>query len=116
MRFWWAFAQAVKLTKRGGHTPQEDAWVQEKAKGFEVLCRSALADCRLLDSEECIQEASFQMIEDSEEQRANHGLTGFRNMLLASWAHGILKKRNGGNKKYVTRFCCLVLFRDLSLS
>ena len=100
--FWWAFAQAVKIQKAGGQTPGEDKQEEEVVKGFENLCLSALGDYKFFTSEEQVQQASFQAIEDSEEQRAHNGFTGFRKILLVSWAHGVLKKRSGGNEKAVT--------------
>jgi len=71
-------------------------------KGFENLCLSALGDYKLFTSDRQVQQASFQAIEDSEDQRVHNDFTGFRNILLVSWAHGVLKKQSGNAEETVT--------------
>ena len=87
------------VAQNGGQTPEE---LDRMVKSFESLCLNALGDFRMFSSEELIQQASFQDIEDNEEQRAHNGFIGFRKIMLVSWAHGVLKKQHGGNEKAVT--------------
>ena len=101
--------QSPAVKAPGGKTPvdqpacgktQEE--LDQLVKSFENLCLSALGDFRMFASDELIQQASFQAIEDNEELRAHNGFTGFRKILLVSWAHGVLRKQYGGNDKVVT--------------
>ena len=85
--FWWAFAQSVK----SGNKVCE--------AGFNKLCLECLVDVRIFATEDDIVQASFQLVEDSEEQREHNGFTGFRKMLVVSWAHGLLKKRQPKDKQ-----------------
>ena len=97
--FWYAFAQAIKLSRQeaaaapsecGG--PSAKKWEAIHA-GFEKLCCSAFVDIKVFSAEEDVEMASFQLIEDNEEAREHNGFTGFRKILLVSWANDTLKKK-----------------------
>ena len=91
--FWWAYAQAIKVgqiaTQKGDVEAKE---ADARTKKFERLCLNALADWKVFVVEDDVIKATFQSIEDSEEQRENNGFTGFRKILLVCWALQVIKR------------------------
>ena len=68
----------------------EDA---DRVRAFETLCCAVLVDWKVFATQTEVETASFQLIESTEEERENNGFTGFRKILLVSWAHDTLKKQ-----------------------
>jgi len=115
--FWWAYAQAIRLSKKAGQTAAQEKESEARLKAFEQLSLNCLVDWKLFQSENDIETAAFQLIEDNEEQRENNGFTGFRKILLVSWAHTTIKK-NLPKEKQITHeevstwLCKHVRFHD----
>ena len=102
--FWWAYAQSIQLSNlheaagqtagdNAGQTAEIKKEDADRVRAFETLCCAALVDWKLFSTQTEVETASFQLIENTEEERENNGFTGCRKILLVSWAHDTLKRQ-----------------------
>ena len=84
--FWWAFAQALRAVARKDCKENHDAVLS-----FKYLMLRGVVDIVHATTLTNVTELAFQFVEDNEELRKNMGFTGFRKMLLVSWAVACVK-------------------------
>ena len=92
--FWWAFAQALRALGSKNCKENHDAVVS-----FKNLMVRAVVDIVHETTLTNVTKLAFQFVEDNEELRKNMGFTGFRKMLLVSWAVSCVKDTKADKKE-----------------
>ena len=92
--FWWAFAQALRAVARKDCKENHDAVLS-----FKYLMLRGVVDIVHATTLTNVTELAFQFVEDNEELRKNMGFTGFRKMLLVSWAVSCVKDTKTDKKE-----------------